>query len=120
MITSKQIDVQGIGRSKVVTTSRTTAKVTLRWTVLYEFEVWIMPHHAGVSLILRKDFMIPPGIRLNLLNATAKLPDDISIPLLRSSRDVDDTSYGADITGGPARALDVESRSYEDFRLQRN
>ena len=35
----KQIDVQGIGESKVVTTSRTAVKITLGWEVVYEFEV---------------------------------------------------------------------------------
>jgi hypothetical protein len=87
----KQIDVQGIGESKVVTTSRTAVKITLGWEVVYEFEVWIMPHHAGVDLILGTDFMIPSGIRLDLYNVTAKLPDEIAVPFIevgaRSRRD---------------------------------
>ena len=115
MRTDKQIDIQGIGRSKVVITSRTTAKVTLGWKVVYEFEVWIMPHHAGVDLILGTDFMIPAGIRLDLFNATAKLSDEIAIPLLRSARDIGATSYGDEVTGRPSSALDAESRSYEEF-----
>ena len=93
----KQIDVQGIGESKVVTTSRTAVKITLGWEVVYEFEVWIMPHHAGVDLILGTDFMIPSGIRLDLYNATAKLPDEIAIPLLKSAREVDETTYGHEL-----------------------
>ena len=47
MSTDKQIDVQVIGESKVVTTSRVTVKITLGWKVVYEFEVWTMPHHEG-------------------------------------------------------------------------
>ena len=110
MSTDKQIDIQGIGRSKVVIASRTTAKVTLGWKVVYEFEVWIMPHHAGVDLILGTDFMTPASIRLDLFNTTAKLPDEIAIPLLWSAREADDTTYGDENAGGPASSLDIESR----------
>ena len=39
MSTDKQINVQGVGRSMVATTSQTTAKVTLKWEVVYGFEV---------------------------------------------------------------------------------
>ena len=35
MSTKKQIDVQGIGKSKVVTMSRVTVNVTLGWKVVY-------------------------------------------------------------------------------------
>ena len=72
-----------------------------------------MPHHAGVDLIPGTDLIIPAGIRLDLLNATAKLPEEIAIPLLRSAREVDDTSYGDEVAGVPASSLDVESRLYE-------
>ena len=52
-----------------------------------------MPHHAGVDLILGTDFMIPAGIRLDLYNATAKLPEGIVVPLLKSARFVDPQDY---------------------------
>ena len=91
-ISDKQIDGQDIGKSKVFTTSRTTVKITLGWEVVYGFEVSIMPHHEGLDLILGKTFMIPAGIRLDLFNATAKRSDEIAIPLLRSAREVDDTT----------------------------
>ncbi|POM75448.1 Hypothetical protein PHPALM_7451 [Phytophthora palmivora] len=64
------------GKDKVLTTHKALVKVTLGWEVVYEFEVWIMPHHAGVDLILGTDFMIPAGIRLDLYNSAAKLPDE--------------------------------------------
>ena len=105
---------------KVVTTSRTTAKVILGWEVVYEFEVWIMPHHAGAKLILGTNFMTPAGIRLDVFKATAKMPDEIAMPLLRSAREINDTSFGDEVFGGPASSLDVESRLYGKFRLQRN
>ncbi|GMF33961.1 unnamed protein product [Phytophthora fragariaefolia] len=60
--------------AKVLTSSRTSVKVTFGWQVIYEFEVWIMSHHAGVDLILGTEFMIPAGIRLDWLNS-AKYSD---------------------------------------------
>uniref|UniRef100_M4C0Z0 Uncharacterized protein n=1 Tax=Hyaloperonospora arabidopsidis (strain Emoy2) TaxID=559515 RepID=M4C0Z0_HYAAE len=114
----KQIDVQFIGKSKVFTTSRATVKINLEWEVVYEFEVRIMPHHAGVDLILGTDFMIPAGIRLDLFNATAKLPDEIAIPLLRSVREVDESTHGDEVIGGPTESIDIESLLFEEFQLQ--
>ncbi|POM61065.1 hypothetical protein PHPALM_29980, partial [Phytophthora palmivora] len=43
----QQINIQGIGKDKVSTTHKALVKVTLGWEVVYEFEGWIMPHHAG-------------------------------------------------------------------------
>ena len=60
--------------------------------------MWIMPYHAGVGLILGTDFMTPAGIRLGLFNATAKLSDEVAIPLFRSAKEVDDISYGDEIS----------------------
>ena len=44
-----------------------------------------MPNHAGMGITIGKDFMIPAEIRLDLFNATAKLPDEIAVPLLEST-----------------------------------
>ncbi|KAI9986094.1 hypothetical protein PInf_024966 [Phytophthora infestans] len=90
----KRIDIQGISKDRMVTTSRAVAKVTLGWEVAYEFEVWIMPHHAGVNLILGTDFMIPAGIRLDLYSSAVKLPDEMVIPLIRSSNAPTKTEFG--------------------------
>ena len=73
---------------------RVIVKVTLGWKVVYEFEVWILPHHAGVDLILGTDFMIPAGVRLNLFDSTAKLPDEIVVVLLKSSKQGDEHDMG--------------------------
>ena len=54
--------------------------------------------------------MMTAGIRPGFFNATAKLPDEIAINLLRPESEVDDTAYGVEIAGGPASSLDVESR----------
>ena len=73
-----------------------------------------MPHHGGVDLVLGTYFMIRAGIRLDLFNTTAKIADEIDIPLLRS-REMSKTTYGDEIFRGPASSLNVESRLYEEF-----
>ncbi|KAE8971544.1 hypothetical protein PF011_g25994 [Phytophthora fragariae] len=114
-----KIDVQGIGKTKVETTIRAMVKVTLGWEIVYEFEVWIMDHHAGVDLILGTDFMIPAGIRLDLYNSKAKLPDEIEINLIKSASAREDTEYGNTICGGPTETMDVASWLTAEFKLQR-
>ncbi|POM70001.1 Hypothetical protein PHPALM_13651, partial [Phytophthora palmivora] len=115
----QQIDIQGIGKDKVSTTHKALVKVTLGWEVVYEFEVWIMPHHAGVDLILGTDFMIPAGIRLDLYNSAAKLPDEVVVPLLRSLRDTDDQTYGLQTADGPTEAVCLSDRATAEFKLRR-
>ncbi|GMF53608.1 unnamed protein product [Phytophthora fragariaefolia] len=101
----RQIDVQGIGKGKVLTSSRAKVKVTLGWQVFYEFKVWIMPHHAGVDMILGTDFMIPAGIRLDLYNSTARLPEEVGIPLIKShSAWPTGLTYGDRFSDGPAES----------------
>ena len=65
---------------------------------------------CGVGFILGRYLMMTAGIRPGFFNATAKLPDEIAINLLRPESEVDDTAYGVEIAGGPASSLDVESR----------
>ncbi|KAI9998238.1 hypothetical protein PInf_002583 [Phytophthora infestans] len=95
----------------MVTTSQAVVKVTLGWEVAYEFEVWIMPHHAGVDLILGTDFMIPAGIRLDLYNSAVKLPDEMVIPLIRSSNVPTKTEFG------PNGYVRVNSAEYRDWQI---
>ncbi|POM78676.1 LOW QUALITY PROTEIN: Hypothetical protein PHPALM_3771 [Phytophthora palmivora] len=102
-------DIQGIGKDKVSTTHKALVKVTLGWEVVYEFEVWIMSHHAGVDLILGTDFMIPAGIRLDLYNSAAKLPDEVVVPLLRSLKDTNDQTYGLQTAEGPTEAVCLQT-----------
>ncbi|KAG6610515.1 Eukaryotic/viral aspartic protease [Phytophthora cinnamomi] len=84
------MDVQGITKGKMMTTRRAKVKVTLGWERVYVFEVWIMNHCTGVEVVLGTDFMIPAGIRLDLLNATAKLPDEVMIPLIKTQNMMDE------------------------------
>ncbi|GMF49822.1 unnamed protein product [Phytophthora fragariaefolia] len=114
-----QIGVQGIGKDKVGTSTRAWVKITLGWEVSYEFEVWVMDHHAGVDLILGTDFMIPAGIRLDLYNSLAKLPDEVVVPLIKSLNSADDPKGGLQITGGPAETICLPGRATAEFRARR-
>ncbi|GMF53777.1 unnamed protein product [Phytophthora fragariaefolia] len=114
-----QIGVQGIGKDKVGTSTRAWVKITLGWEVTYEFEVWMMGHHAGVDLILGTDFMIPAGIRLDLYNALAKLPDEVVVPLINFLNSADDPKGGLQITDGPTETICSPGRVTAEFRARR-
>ncbi|OWY98968.1 LOW QUALITY PROTEIN: hypothetical protein PHMEG_00030125 [Phytophthora megakarya] len=75
----RQLEVQGIQEGKMSTTTRVKAKVTLGWNTVYEFL-----GSAGSEVVLGTDFMIPAEIRLDLFNATAKLPGEEMVPLVKS------------------------------------
>ncbi|GMF38670.1 unnamed protein product [Phytophthora fragariaefolia] len=115
----KKIDIQGIAKDKVYTQERAKAKLTLGWELVCEFEVWIMPHYAGVDVILGTDFMIPAGVRLDLFRSTMKNPE-VVVPLIKSQREVDEHSSAKHVPGSPNDALDVLPRSVVEFKLQRN
>ncbi|GMF56370.1 unnamed protein product [Phytophthora fragariaefolia] len=113
-----RIGVQGIGKDKVGTSTRVWVKVTLGWEVSYEFEVWIMDHHAGVDLILGTDFMNPAGIRLDLYNSLAKLPDVVVVPLIKSQNSADDPR-GLQFTDGPNETIRLPRSLTAEFRVRR-
>ncbi|GMF15603.1 unnamed protein product [Phytophthora fragariaefolia] len=71
----KKVDIQSIAKDMVYTQERAKVKLTLGWELVYEFDVWIMPHYAGVDVILGTDFMIPAGVRLDLFRPTMKDPE---------------------------------------------
>ena len=54
----------------------------------------------GVDLILGTGFMIPAGISLYIFNSTAKLPDELVVPLLKYTKEVDGQDWGREVTGG--------------------
>ncbi|KAG3109116.1 hypothetical protein PI125_g11222 [Phytophthora idaei] len=47
--------------------------------MVYEFEMWVMAHSAGVDVVLGTDFMISAGIRSDLFHGAAQLPNEIRI-----------------------------------------
>ncbi|GMF29946.1 unnamed protein product [Phytophthora fragariaefolia] len=79
------MEVQGITKGKTTTTRRASVKITLGWERVYGFELWIMDHNAGVDVVLGTDFIIPTGVRLNLLQANANLPDEAMIPFFKTT-----------------------------------
>ncbi|POM70726.1 Hypothetical protein PHPALM_12795 [Phytophthora palmivora] len=78
-----------------------------------------MPHHAGVDLILGTDFMISAGIRLDLYNSAAKLPDEVVVLLFRSLKDTDDQTYMLQTADGPTEAICPSDRATAAFKLRR-
>ncbi|EGZ20229.1 hypothetical protein PHYSODRAFT_328365 [Phytophthora sojae] len=94
-------------------------KITLGWEQVYEFEMWIMDHSAGVDVVLGMDVMIPAGIRLDLFHGTARLPDEVRVPLLKSQSVRDDEPYGTQPSSGPTEDLYVHGREWREFRLPR-
>ncbi|EGZ15148.1 hypothetical protein PHYSODRAFT_508774, partial [Phytophthora sojae] len=78
----RSLEVRGINPGVMETRRRALVKITLGWEQVYEFEMWIMDHSAGVDVVLGMDFMIPAGIRLDLFHGTARLTDEVMVPLL--------------------------------------
>ncbi|OWZ08927.1 hypothetical protein PHMEG_00018454 [Phytophthora megakarya] len=57
--------------------------------------------HAGVDVVLGTHFMIPADVRLDLLHGTVRLPDEVTVPLVKPAGAADDEPYGAQVVGGP-------------------
>ncbi|OWY98850.1 hypothetical protein PHMEG_00030271 [Phytophthora megakarya] len=105
-----------------VGTTTTTGPYPGAWltTRVYEFEFWVMDHSAGSEVVLGTDFMIPTGICLDLFNATAKLPGEEMMPLVKSlSDDEDSAEAGMHLTGGPMKSLQIPAGEWIEFRLQK-
>ncbi|POM79974.1 Hypothetical protein PHPALM_2245 [Phytophthora palmivora] len=97
--------------------TKALVKITLGWERMYEFEMWIMNHSAGVDVVLGTDFMIPAGVRLDLFHGTARLPDEVMVPLIKSLSAADDEPYGTQVVGGPTEDLYIPVTSGENFGL---
>ncbi|ETL46903.1 hypothetical protein L916_03294, partial [Phytophthora nicotianae] len=85
----QSIGIQGITEGKVSTTRRALVKITLELKTVYEFEMWVMAHSAGVDVDLGTDFIIPAGIRLDLFRGAAQLLNEVCIPLIKTNNMVD-------------------------------
>ncbi|KAG3123452.1 hypothetical protein PI124_g23270 [Phytophthora idaei] len=115
----RRIDIQGINESKVSTTRRAQAKITLGWDMVYEFEMWVMAHSAGVDVVLGTDFMIPAGIRLDLFHEAAQLPNEIRIPLVKTKNMLDSEEHGSHVNAGPSEQLDIPGHEWREYRLSK-
>ncbi|OWY99854.1 hypothetical protein PHMEG_00029073 [Phytophthora megakarya] len=115
----RQLEVQGIQKGKMSTSTRVNAKVTQGWNTVYEFEFWVMDNSAESMVLLGTDFMIQTGIHLDLLNATAKLPGEEVVPLVKSLSADEDSAEGMHVTGGPTKSLQIPVGEWIEFRLQK-
>ncbi|KAG2759913.1 hypothetical protein Pcac1_g28119 [Phytophthora cactorum] len=114
------IDVQGIGKGALMTKRRVLVKVTLERRLVYEFEMWVLPHNAGVDVVLGMDFMIPAGVRLDLYRSTAMLPGDTTLTLLKSKKMEANPVGRCEVPCRSPRGLWVEAHGWADFSLQKN
>ncbi|OWZ20727.1 hypothetical protein PHMEG_0004822 [Phytophthora megakarya] len=81
-----KLNVPGIpdhGRSMIMATCRASVKITLGRERVYVFDT-IMDHCAGVEVLLGTDFMITPGVRLDMFHANAKLPGEVETPQIKT------------------------------------
>ncbi|OWZ16178.1 Eukaryotic/viral aspartic protease [Phytophthora megakarya] len=46
--------------------------------------MWVIDHCAGLDVLLGADFMIPAGVRLDMFYSNAKIPDEVSIPFIKT------------------------------------
>ncbi|GMF56558.1 unnamed protein product [Phytophthora fragariaefolia] len=113
------MEIQGFTKGTMAITKRALGKVTLGWNQVYEYELWIMDHGAGVDVVLGTDFMIPAGVRLDLFHATARLPDEIEIPLIKTQRMADTRKEGPHVPNGPTEVLTIPGHESRDYRPMR-
>ncbi|OWZ01745.1 LOW QUALITY PROTEIN: hypothetical protein PHMEG_00026808 [Phytophthora megakarya] len=115
----RQLEVRAIKEGKMSMTIRVKTKLTLCWNTVYEFEFWVMDHKAGSEEVLGTDVMISAGIRLDLFNATIKLPGEAMVPLVKSLSAEEDTAEGMHVTGGSTENLEIPAGEWIEFRLQK-
>ncbi|GMF42340.1 unnamed protein product [Phytophthora fragariaefolia] len=113
------MEIQGFTKGTMATAKRALAKVTMGWNQVYEYELWVMDHGAGVDVVLGTDFMIPAGVRLDLFHATARLPDEIEIPLIKTQRMTDTRKEGPHVPDGPTEVLTIPGNESRDYRPMR-
>ncbi|KAG3014343.1 hypothetical protein PC121_g14228 [Phytophthora cactorum] len=85
--------------------------------MVYEFEMWVMAHSAGVDMVMATDFMIPAGIRLDLFHGAAQLPNEIRIPLVKTRNMLDSEEYGSHVNAGPSEQFDIPGHEWREYRL---
>ncbi|KAG3154877.1 hypothetical protein PC128_g22214 [Phytophthora cactorum] len=116
----RPIDVQGIGKGTLTTKRRVLVKVTLERRLVYEFEMWVLPHNGGVDVVLGMDFMIPAGVRLDLYRSTSMLSGETTLTLLKSKKIEANPVGRREVPCRSPRGLRVEAHECADFSLQKN
>ncbi|GMF23798.1 unnamed protein product [Phytophthora fragariaefolia] len=111
------MEIQGFIKGTMATTKRALAKVTLGWNRVYEYELWVMDHGAGVDVVLGTDFMIPAGVRLvDLFHAAARLPDEVDILLIKTQRMADTRKECPHVPDEPTEVLTIPRHDSRDYR----
>ncbi|GMF51244.1 unnamed protein product [Phytophthora fragariaefolia] len=113
------IEIQGFTKGTMATTKRALVKVNLGWNQVYEYELMVMDHGAGVDVVLGTDFMIPGGVRLDLFDATARFPDEVKIPFINTQRKVDTREEDPHVPDGPTEVLRIPGHASRDYRPMR-
>jgi hypothetical protein len=78
---SQELECEGVGSNPYMAEGRTRIKITLAGSLVYYFDTWVGPPTGGQDLILGMDFMVPAGIRLDLVHGAITLPDEVRIQL---------------------------------------
>ncbi|GMF19430.1 unnamed protein product [Phytophthora fragariaefolia] len=113
------MEIQGFTKETMATTKRALAKVTQGWNQVYEYELWVMDHGAAVDVVLRSYLMIPAGVRLDLIHVTARLPDNVEIPLMKTQRMADTPEEGPHVPDGLTEVLTIPGHESLDYRPMR-
>ncbi|GMF23207.1 unnamed protein product [Phytophthora fragariaefolia] len=113
------MEIQGFTKGTMATTKRALVKVNLGWNQVYEYELLVMDHGAGVDVGLGTDFMIPAGVRLDLFHAIVRLPDEVEIPLIKTQRMADTRGKGPHVPDGSTGVLTIPGHESRDYRPMR-
>lgn len=76
---SQQLDCVGVGDNPFGIDGRTEVKVTLGNELVYYVKVWVGNLGKKFQAILGTDFMYPAGVRLDLVDGVARLPDEVLV-----------------------------------------
>ncbi|OWZ19687.1 LOW QUALITY PROTEIN: hypothetical protein PHMEG_0006016 [Phytophthora megakarya] len=113
-------EVRDINPRVLETRRQAPVKITLRWERVYEFEMRIMDHSAGVDVVLETDFMIPAGVRLDLFHGTAQLPDEVVVPMVKSVGTAYERPHREHAIDGQTEYLCVSRGEWRELRLSRD
>lgn len=76
--TKKTLDCQGVGGELFKTDGLAKVKITLAGELAYEFSLWV-GRLDNTELILGTDFMTPAGVRLDLADGSACMPNKVRL-----------------------------------------
>ncbi|OWZ04978.1 Eukaryotic/viral aspartic protease [Phytophthora megakarya] len=62
-----------------------------------------------VDVLLGTDFMIPAGVRLDMFHSNAKLPDEVSIPLIKTQAMKDEPEVHYEVSG-PSATMNIPTQ----------